>query len=90
MISMSFSDLRDIFIGSLGADYCVKALLFLKSPSNVKEYLTGIHKIVFPHGDTSKKERWEAYPCVVGTPAVIPIAQEDLSNPEFMSKQAFL
>jgi len=85
---MSFSDLRDIFIGSVGADYCVKALLFLKSPSNVKEYLTGIHKVTFPDGEKRKKEKWRAYPRVKGKPNVIPIKEKDLSNLEFMNKQA--
>ena len=85
---MSFSALRDIFIGSVGADYCVKALLFLESPNNVKEYLIGIHKVTFPKGDTRKKERWSAYPCVKGAPKVLPIMDSDLSDPEFMDKQA--
>lgn len=85
---MSFSGLRDIFSGRLGTDYCVKALLFLKSPNNAKEYLIGIHKVVFPDGDESKNERWLAYPRVVGAPNVIPIREKDLSNPKFMDKQA--
>jgi len=85
---MSFSALRDIFIGRLGADYCVKAVLFLKSPNNVKEYLTGIHKVTFPDGDINKNQRWAAYAPVVGTPNVIPIKARDLSNLSFMNKQA--
>ncbi len=85
---MGFSALRDIFAGSIGTDYCVKALLFLKSPNNVKEYLVGIHKITFPSGDINKNERWRAYPRVVGTPNVIPIKEKDLSNQKFMNKQA--
>lgn len=86
--NMSFSALRDIFIGRVGADYCVKSLLFLKSPDNVKEYLIGIHKVAFPDGDTSKNEKWRAYPNVKGAPNVIPIRERDLSDPKFMSKQA--
>ena len=85
---MSFSAIRDIFIGRLSADYCVKSLLFLKSPSNVKEYLIGIHKVTFPKGDAQRKERWAAYPHVKGAPNVVPIKESDLSDPEFMSKQA--
>lgn len=85
---MSFPDLRDLFIGSVGADYCVKALLFLKSPSNVKEYLIGIHKVTFPKGDISKTERWRAYPRIKRSPKVIPIMQRDLLDSKFMEKQA--
>lgn len=85
---MSFSGLRDIFSGRLGTDYCVKSLLFLKSPNNAKEYLVGIHKVAFPDGDTNKNQRWFAYPSVKGTPNVIPIRERDLSNPMFMDKQA--
>jgi len=85
---MSFSALRDIFIGRLNADYCVKSLLFLKSPNNVKKYLTGIHYVVFPDGDARKMKKWRAYPRVKGAPNVIPIRGRDLSNPDFMNKQA--
>lgn len=85
---MSFSGLRDIFIGRLGADYCVRSVLFLKSPKNVKEYLVGIHKITFPDGDKSKNKRWHAYHSVTGTQNVIPIREKDLSNVRFMNKQA--
>ena len=82
---MSFSGLRDIFIGRLGTDYCVRSVLFLKSPKNVKEYLVGIHKVTFPDGDESKNKRWHS---VTSTPNVIPISEKDLSNVGFMNKQA--
>lgn len=85
---MSFSGLRDIFSGRYDANYCVKSLLFLKSPNNVKEYLTGIHKVVFPTEDKRKNERWDRYPSVKGTPVIIPIGERHLSNPVFMNKQA--
>jgi hypothetical protein len=85
---MSFAVLRDIFAGRFGTDYCVKSLLFLKSPNNVKEYLVGIHKVTFPDGDKDKNKKWRAYPRVVGTSYVIPIREKDLSNPLFMNKQA--
>lgn len=82
---MSFSGLRDIFIGRLGADHCVRSVLFLKSPKNVKEYLIGIHKVTFPDGDEYKNKRWYS---VTGTQNVIPISEKDLSNVGFMNKQA--
>lgn len=82
---MSFSSLRDIFIGRLGPDYCVKSLLFLKSPKNVKEYLVGIHKVAFPDGDLNKNKRWRAY---IRVPSVIPIRERNLSNPNFIDNQA--
>jgi len=85
---MSFSALRDIFIGSIGADYCVKALLWLKSPNNIKKYLLGIHKITFPEGDTIKSKIWYAYPRIEGAPNVTPIKSRDLSDSNFMNKQA--
>lgn len=75
-------------MGKVGLDYCAKALLFLKSPNNAKEYLTGIHKVVFPHGDSSKEERWDAYLHVVKALGVTPITDEDLANTKFMSRQA--
>lgn len=85
---MSFSGLRDIFIGRLGADYCVRSVLFLKSPKNVKQYLVAIHRVAFPDGDEVKNEKWFAYPNVAGTPNVVPIREKDLHNPRFMKKQA--
>ena len=85
---MSFSALRDIFSGRIDSDYFVKALLCLKSPNNAKEYLVGIHKVTFPDGDKNKNQRWAAYPQVADTPNVIPIRVSDLSNPEFLDKQA--
>jgi len=75
-------------MGSFGADYCVKAILFLKSPKSVKEYLTGIHKITFPDGDNDKNRKLSAYPHIERTPNVTPIRERDLSNPRFMKKQA--
>lgn len=88
MNNLSFSDLRNIFMGAVGAEYCAKALLFLKSPYNAKEYLTGIHKVAFPNGDTRKKEKWNAYPKIKSSLNVNPIQEKDLSDPEFMKKQA--
>ena len=85
---MSFSGLRDIFVGRTGADYCVRSILFLKSPKNVKQYLIGIHKVAFPDGDKSKNEKWHAYPHVIGAQNVNPIREADLSDSVFMNKQA--
>jgi hypothetical protein len=51
---MSFSGLRDIFAGRVGSDSCVRSVLSLISPNNVKEYLIGVHKVAFPDGDTMK------------------------------------
>jgi hypothetical protein len=86
---MSFSALRDIFGGRIDGDYFVKALLCLRSPKNVKEYLFGIHKVTFPDGDENKNQKWTAYPQDVGDVSnVVPIRECDLSNPEFMDKQA--
>lgn len=84
---MSFSALRDIFIGRIGADYCVRSVLSLRSPNNVKEYLIGIHRVAFPDGDTIKNERWRAYTRALCTNAT-PIRERNLSDPKFMSKQA--
>jgi len=85
---MSFAALRDVFVGKLGADNAVRSLLFLESPSNVKQYLIGIHKVTFPSGDSSKTERWHAYPHVKGISNVTPIRDGDLLNTTFMNKQA--
>jgi len=70
----------------------VKSLLFLKSPKNVKEYLTGIHKVTFRrlrvHDYKSAEKRWNSYPRVGNTQLIIPIGSRDISNPAFMEKQA--
>ena len=88
MNNVSFTGLRDIFMGRLGANYCVKAVLFLKSPKNVKQYLVAIHKFSFPDGDIGKKERWSIFPKVKVAPNVTPIREKDLRNGKFMSTQA--
>lgn len=85
---MSFSALRDIFAGCVGADYCVRSVLFLKSPNNVKEYLIGAHKVAFQRGDSGKSKRWQAYPRIAGALNVRPIKNRDLTNREFMKNHA--
>lgn len=85
---MSFSALRDIFIGRLDADYCVKSLLSLKSSNNAKEYLVTVHRNTFPSGDTSKDERWRVYPSLPGRQSVMPIHEKDLSSSKFMDMQS--
>lgn len=82
---MSFSGLRDIFAGRVGVDNCVRSLLSLTSPSNVKEYLIGIHKVIFPDGDKTKNERWGVYP---RTFSATPIKERHLSDPIFIYEQA--
>ena len=84
---VSFSSLRDIFVGRIGADYCAKALLFLRSPNNVKEYLAGIHKIAFPRGDADKVRKWSAY-THVSRPQAVPIVKSDLLDPEFLNRHS--
>ncbi len=75
-------------MGRVGADYCVKAVIFLKSPDTAKEYLIGVHKVAFPEGDTNKIKRWSALPLVKGAPNIMPINEKDLLNVEFVNKQA--
>lgn len=81
---MSFSGLRDIFAGRVGSDSCVRSVLSLVSPNNVKEYLIGVHKVAFPDGDTIKNEKWRAYPRAFNA---TPIRERNLSDPKFMNKQ---
>lgn len=83
---MSFSALRDIFVGRVGTGDCVEALLSLKSPNKARQYLVRVHNVVFPDGDIYKNERWKVYPC--GSSSIIPINERNLSDPEFMKKQA--
>lgn len=86
MNRLSFAGLRDLFLGRLDANYCVKSLLSLKSPSNAKEYLVAIHERTFPNGDTRKTEKWREYP---NRPAsVTPIKNLHLTDPKFLAKQA--
>lgn len=82
---MSFSTLRDIFAGRVGVDSCVRSVLFLKSPSNVKKYLKNVHLLVFHGYDDRKNERWKEYPC---SQNVAPILEKDFSDPVFMDKYA--
>lgn len=84
---MSFSSLRDIFLGRLDANFCTKTLLSLKSPNNAKEYLRRVHKVIFPQEDKRKKERWNRYPRVEGAPKIAPILEKDLSNSLFINRQ---
>ena len=82
---MSFSTLRDIFAGRLDVDSCVRSVLSMKSPSNVKKYLRNVHLAVFYGYDDKKNERWKDYPCGQN---VSPILEKDLSDPVFMDKYA--
>jgi len=84
---MSFSTLRDIFTSRrLDVDYAVRSLLFLESPSNVKEYLTNVHLVAFHGFDLNKEKRWRGYPCKSNQ--VAPIIQKNLTNPGYMNKYA--
>ena len=83
-----FSALRDIFAGRLGTDNCVRSLIFLRSPSNTKEYLKCIHRITYADEDISKNEIWRAYPNISGVQRVEPIRKKDLTSSRFMNKQA--
>ncbi len=78
---MSFSSLRDIFIGRFGVAYCVKSVIFLKSGDHAEEYLLSVHKIVFPDGDEGKSKRWSVYPTVPHTPNVRPIETGSVNLP---------
>jgi len=86
--NVSFSGLRDIFIGRFDANYCVKTVIFLKSSDTAKEYLIGIHKVVFPDGDANRKEKWRSYPHIKGGPNIVPIKEKDLLNTKFVNKKA--
>jgi len=83
---MSFSALRDIFLGRADADQCVQDLLSLKSPNKTRQYLVKVHEIVFPFGDRNKNKRWNIYSDA--SSSVSPIKEKNLSDREFMKKQA--
>lgn len=82
---MSFSVLRDIFIGRYGALECSRKLVFSRSPLNARKYLIDIHRFVFPKGDVSKNEVWGTYPSVSN---IAPIKERDLHDSDSMEKQA--
>jgi hypothetical protein len=84
---MSFSALRDVFIGRSDADYCVRSIIFLKSEVNAKNYLRNVHEVAFTSGDSYKDERWGSYPAV-RRQQTTPIKTKDLNDSEFMGKQA--
>jgi len=85
---MSFSDLHDIFSGRIGSNYCVKSLLYLKSPQNAKRYLTAIQKISFRSGDGNRNRGWDRYPRARSRLHVVPIKEQDLLDPVFMNKRS--
>lgn len=85
---MGFSTLRDIFSGRIGVDYCVRSLLYLRSPNNVKEYLLSLHRVTFKEGDSEKKRKWSTYPKIVGASNVVPIKEKDLVDSQFMTSQS--
>jgi hypothetical protein len=85
---MSISVLRDIFSGRVGEGNCVRAILFLKSPKNAKEYLRCIHNVVFPDGDLSKEKKWQGYSEITHISSVIPIKGKDLADRKFMNEIA--
>jgi len=84
---MSFSALRDIFIGRADTDYCVRSLLFLKSRSNAKNYLTNVHLVAFPGRDSQKNKRWKNYPHSEKQ-NVTPILQKHLLDSDFIDKHS--
>jgi hypothetical protein len=84
---VSFSELREIFAGRWGTNYCVKTILCMKSPKTCKKYLTKINSLT-SISEKYKLMKWSKYQLPKGTPQINPIRDADLLNSGFVSKIA--